>query len=205
MYIYIYVCKIQIYRQREAKARSSQFSDPSLNIYTHTHTYIHTHTEDKIKVHLDYIPRDDVAYTTGNNHLTDFFTGPTRELCESAINDPLTISSDSVNSFYARVLSSPSTISVTLPATEEGVSKAKAWTDAHVARWLDWMAKAKELDRMKRGLLLSRDNGLRRTWVEGEALFLDAFIGKGKDGQLAKQVAIAISGPQQEAYVGGFS
>ena len=198
MYIYIYAQE-----GAEAKGRSMNQSDPSLN--THKHTSLHTHTGDKIKVHLDYIPRDDVAYTTGNNHLTDFFTGPTRELCESAINDPLTLSSDSVNSFYARVLSSPSTISVTLPATEEGVSKAKAWTDAHVARWLDWMAAAKELDRMKRGLLLSRDNGLRRTWVEGEALFLDAFIGKGKDGQLAKQVAIAISGPQQEAYVGGFS
>lgn len=53
-------------------------------------------------------------------------------------------------------------------------------------------------------MLLSRDNGIRRTWVEGQALLLNSFMG-GADPTLAKQVAIAQSGPQQEAYVGGFS
>ena len=97
---------------------------------------------------------------------------------------------------------------------------------------------------MKRGLLLSRDNGvrppahppthpptyliylhreektsiqpthpphpptphiqIRRTWVEGEASLLNNFMG-GKDPTHAKQLAIGMSGPQQEAYVGGFS
>jgi hypothetical protein len=56
----------------------------------------------------------------------------------------------------------------------------------------------------QRGALLSRDNGVRRTWVEGQALLLNAFMG-GADPTLAKQAAIAQSGPQQEAYVGGFS
>eukprot|EP00624_Nannochloropsis_granulata_P007466 evm.model.NODE_8002_length_1082_cov_18.777264.1 len=78
--------------------------------------------------------------------------------------------------------------------------------EAHVSRWLGWCESAKEVDRMKRGLLLSRDNGVRRTWVEGTSGGLDVFGGGREGGKaLAKQVAIAMSGPQQEAYVGGFS
>lgn len=31
----------------------------------------------------------------------------------------------------------------------QGVAKAQAWAEAHVGRWLTWLAEAKETDRMK--------------------------------------------------------
>lgn len=31
----------------------------------------------------------------------------------------------------------------------QGVAKAQAWAEAHVERWLTWLAEAKETDRMK--------------------------------------------------------
>lgn len=39
--------------------------------------------EGEVKVLLDYVSREDLQYTTGNNHLTDYFAGPAREVSES--------------------------------------------------------------------------------------------------------------------------
>lgn len=36
--------------------------------------------EGEVKVLLDYVSREDLQYTTGNNHLTDYFAGPAREV-----------------------------------------------------------------------------------------------------------------------------
>ena len=36
--------------------------------------------EDEVKVLLDYVSREDLQYTTGNNHLTEYFAGPAREV-----------------------------------------------------------------------------------------------------------------------------
>lgn len=162
--------------------------------------------EGEVKVLLDYVSREDLQYTTGNNHLTDYFAGPAREATEAAATDPLTRGRVVLPSFYSRVLVSPSAVSLSLPASPAGITKAGEWMEAHVSRWLGWCESAKEVDRMKRGLLLSRDNGVRRTWVEGTAGGLEVFVGGREGGKaLAKQAAIAMSGPQQEAYVGGFS
>lgn len=134
------------------------------------------------------------------------FPSPYQQATEAAAADPLTLRRVVLPSFYSRVLLSPSAVSLSLPASPQGVAKASEWVDAHVSRWLGWCEGAKEVDRMKRGLLLSRDNGVRRTWVEGAAGGLEGFVGGREGGKaLAKQAAIAMSGPQQEAYVGGFS
>lgn len=34
----------------------------------------------EVKVLCDYVSREDLQYTTGNNHLTDYFAGPAREV-----------------------------------------------------------------------------------------------------------------------------
>ena len=36
--------------------------------------------EEEIKLLLDYVPREDIQYTTGNNHLMDYFAGPAQEV-----------------------------------------------------------------------------------------------------------------------------
>lgn len=38
--------------------------------------------EGEVSVLLDYVSREDLQYTTGNNHLTDYFAGAAREVSE---------------------------------------------------------------------------------------------------------------------------
>lgn len=44
---------------------------------------------------------------------------------------------------------------------KQGVAKAQAWADAHVDRWLAWLAEAKDTDRMKVG----REERTKAVWV----------------------------------------
>lgn len=87
-----------------------------------------------------------------------------------------------------------------LRASLQAVEKVTAWTQAHVDRWVSWMGSAEELQRMKRGQMLSRDTGVRRLWVEAGAEAFATMLGGDKEG--GKQLAIAVSGPQQQQYVG---
>jgi len=47
--------------------------------------------------------------------------------------------------------------------------------------------------------MLSRDNGVRRLWVDAHTAATATIIG---DKAHAKTLAIALGGPQQQAYVG---
>lgn len=43
-----------------------------------------------VKISLDYVPRDDLAYTTGNSHLRDYYSTPeVRALWDEATAHPL--------------------------------------------------------------------------------------------------------------------
>lgn len=80
------------------------------------------------------------------------------------------------------------------------MDKVSAWSQAHVESWLGWMETAEEVQRMKRGQMLSRDTGVRRLWVEAAAEGYTNVLGGDKEG--GKQLAIAVSGPMQQQYVG---
>lgn len=101
-------------------------------------------------------------------------------------------------SMFSRVLISPARISLTGLSMQD----AEAAASAHVQRFLSWLTTSQPLMARLRGSFNSRDDKLRQFYFRGEFETNSRIL---SNGEIARNVAMAHTGPISEAYVGGGS
>lgn len=157
-------------------------------------------TSDKSSILLDFIPREDIGYTA-NRYMEKYYLSKVNEELSKPImqNPQIFVERVPPTNPNLRLLLSPTYLygDISDSVLTETVNK-------YVSMWENWMNNSEEVQRMKRGQLLSRDTGLRRAWFdyqkERQASVIDAKT--STEINYASETAAALSGPQQMAYTG---
>lgn len=148
-----------------------------------------------VEVRMDYIGRDDLAYCSGG-YMQTFYGGDVMQAWNGAMSSGPAL--PPLAQWQGRLLQSPAAVAVLVP----DVGTAAQMVDAHVGRWLSWLASAQPIVARKRGAMNARDDSLRRMAYEFEVGSCVAFLG---DEPTGVQLGAAVTGPISEAYVGGGS
>jgi len=148
-------------------------------------------------IEADYVPRGPNAFGQDQTYLDTYFSKDVIDWYDLHTSLPNAVSSPPSKSFSARLIRSPAHIAIT-GLTEEQLS---ACATAHVERWIAWMSTAKPSEARQKGALNGRDDKLRQFYFRS-ALF-DSINRVG--AEQGKALAVGLTGPLAEAYVGGGS
>jgi len=146
-------------------------------------------------VTADYIPRGPNAFGADDSYLSQHYGNDVLAWYENAMSAPGAIVLPPPKSFSARLLRSPTHLSVGGLSFDDVVDISHK----HVDRWLTWIGEGKESEPRQRGALNGRDDKLRV--FAFRAAVAEASEKFGAD--VGKLVGAAITGPVAEAYVGG--
>ncbi|KAG5191033.1 hypothetical protein JKP88DRAFT_12018 [Tribonema minus] len=150
---------------------------------------------DTLTLKADLIAKDDTMYS--QDYLESYYGGETLAWYESIVGNAHTTSLPVPATLRGRALASPGLVHVSGPESEVAELFA-ASVDKITDMWLAWLADAAEIARVRRGTMLSRDNILRRmSWA---VTCKDPMF-----GDQSQQIATAIAGPGDMAYVGQYS
>ena len=191
------------------KEDGSGITEEHLNVWVgclvdvpHLHIMVRkeSKTSDQSTILLDFIPREDIGYTA-NRYMEKYYLSKVHEtLSKPLLQNPGSfVENIPPTNPNLRLLLSPTYLygSISDNLLSETIQK-------YISTWESWMTSAEEVQRMKRGQLLSRDTGLRRAWFdyqkERQASIIDAKT--SAEIEYAGETAAALSGPQQMAYTG---
>mmetsp|Transcript_14951 Transcript_14951/g.22258 ORF Transcript_14951/g.22258 Transcript_14951/m.22258 type:complete len:280 (+) Transcript_14951:60-899(+) len=150
-------------------------------------------TTEKIFLKADLIPKEDLMYS--QDYLEEFYEGGVLEWYNDLVENQLSEQQTPSKYLRDRVLTSPTVVHISLPNSKEGDEILESGVEKLVDLWLGFLSEASEIPRMRRGTMLSRDSILRRMSfliLNQNSIF----------GARAQEVAVALVGPGDQAYIG---
>ncbi|CAM9688718.1 unnamed protein product [Ascophyllum nodosum] len=142
---------------------------------------------------MDLVAKDDLMYS--KDYRNRYYSGPPSEWWEKTVGRENITPSTAPTDLRERTLASPVLASFTMPDTQENADWVSKTAGDLVTIWLDFIAGAEEIPRVRRGTMLARDSELRRLWW--------AVASNDKTlGQRGPEIAAAMAGPGDMGYTG---
>jgi hypothetical protein len=146
----------------------------------------------------DYVPRGMTPIGSDPQYMEAYYGADVSDACARLAGSPGAAPLAAPSSMYSRILTSPARMAMNGLSMQD----AEAAAAAHVQRFLGWMGSTQPLMARLRGSFNSRDDKLRQFYFRGEMEQNSALL---SNADVARNVAMAHTGPISEAYVGGGS